>query len=73
MIRDGINGYLVEPGDSAALAERVVRVLGLDAAGWRLMSEAAYTTAAEYTWQKATDEFEAALCRAIERTRRGEI
>jgi glycosyltransferase involved in cell wall biosynthesis len=73
IVHDGINGYLVEPGDSAALAERIVRVLALDEARWRAMSEAAFSTSADYAWDKATDEFEAAFCRAVERTRRGEI
>ncbi len=26
-VRDGVNGYLIEPGDSAALAERAIRLL----------------------------------------------
>jgi len=73
MIREGVNGYLVEAGDAAALAERVERVLALDAVHWQAMSDAAYATAAEYTWEKAADGFEAALCRGIERTRQGEI
>lgn len=73
MIREGENGYLVEPGDSEALAERIRRVLALDAASWRAMSEAAYATAAQYTWEKATDSLETALCRALERRGQGEI
>jgi glycosyltransferase involved in cell wall biosynthesis len=73
MIRDAVNGYLVEPGDAVGLAERIVRVLQLDNAGWRAMSDAAHATIADYTWGKATDSFEAALCLAIERTQRGEL
>lgn len=73
MICEGENGYLVEPGDAAGLAERSLRVLQLDPLRWRAMSDAAYATAAEYTWEKATDSFQAALCRATEPTRRGEL
>lgn len=73
MIRDGVNGYLVEPGDDAELARRVLEVLLLDPERWRAMSNAAHATVADYTWEKATDSFEAALSCAMERRRRGEI
>jgi hypothetical protein len=47
--------------------------LALDAARWRAMSETAYQTSAEYTWKKAADGFETALCLAVERTRQEEL
>ncbi len=70
MIREGVNGYLVEPGDAAALGQRLVDVLTSHATRWRGMSDAAYATAREYTWERAADDMQAALCRAIERTAR---
>ena len=73
MIREDVNGYLVEPGDAVGLAERIQRVLALDPLRWRAMSDAAYAAAAEYTWENATDTFTDALCLAIERRRRHEI
>lgn len=73
MVRDGVNGFLVEPGNHVALAERILRVLELDAPRWRAMSEAAYATAAQYTWEKATDGLESALGLSIERSARREI
>ncbi|MGO8925735.1 MAG: glycosyltransferase family 4 protein [Limisphaerales bacterium] len=73
MIDEGVNGYLVEIGDVGTLSDRVLRVLKLPPADWQKMSEAAYRTAARYTWDEAADLFEKALELAIERTKRGEL
>lgn len=70
LIRKGVNGFLVAPGDSDALAARILRVLELDAASWRAMSEAAYTTLQGYRWENAADELEAVLRLAMERQNR---
>jgi glycosyltransferase involved in cell wall biosynthesis len=67
-IKDGVNGYLVPLGDSTALADQLVDVLSLPETEWRTMSEAAYATATQYTWDDATELFEAALHTAIERS-----
>jgi glycosyltransferase involved in cell wall biosynthesis len=72
IIREGENGHLVEIGDTAALADRVLRVLNLPADRWRQMSDAAYRTATSFSWDDATDLFEKALELAIERNRRGD-
>jgi hypothetical protein len=40
---------------------------------WREMSDKAYATASQYSWQDATDLFEAALLRAAERSRHGDL
>lgn len=61
-------GILVEPGDSAALAAAVDRVLGLDETKWLQMSETGYALAHAYTWDHATNLFENALLRAIEKS-----
>lgn len=66
-IQNGVNGYVVPLGDSAALAEQLVRVLSLPEAQWKAMSDAAYATATQYTWDDATERFEAALEKAISR------
>lgn len=73
IIEEGVNGYLVAPKETAALADRVVRVLRLSPRRWRLMSDAAYRTATRFTWDDATDLFEGALERALERSRRGVV
>ncbi|MDB4984858.1 MAG: glycosyl transferase group 1 [Myxococcaceae bacterium] len=72
-IKDGVNGYLVPVNDVDGLADRMKKVLRLQNADWKKMSDGAYDTATSYTWDDATDLFEAALERAIERTKRGEL
>lgn len=72
-VKDGVNGYLVPVGDSTALADRLVRVLSLPEPEWQVMSDAAYATATQYTWDDATELFEAALQVAIDRKQRGDF
>lgn len=73
IIEDGVNGYLVPVGDAEALADRLMRVLSLDAEQWLKLSNAAYDTAVNYTWDDATNLFEAALATAIERRAKGDF
>lgn len=73
IVEDGVNGYLVDVGDIDALAERALRVLSADANRWQSMSDAAYRTATRFSWDDATDLFEAALRTAIRRSERGEL
>ena len=61
IIENGRNGYLVAIGDEGGLADRLARVLTLDDARWRVMSEAALATVSHYTWDDATDLLENAL------------
>src|SRR5205085_2693433 len=49
LVADGVNGLLVPPGDPAALAEALARVLSDPATAGRL-SAAARSAAAGYTW-----------------------
>lgn len=62
-VQAGINGYLVDIEDSAALAEKAVEILNLDDNAWRLFSEAAANIAAEYSWDRCTDMLEATIQR----------
>ncbi len=73
IVENGVNGYLVDLKDERALAARMLQVLTLAPGDWQRMSEAAYRTATRYTWDDATDLFEAALLQAVERTRRGDF
>jgi len=73
IIEDGVNGYLVPVGDATALAHQLVHVLTLPDDKWRVMSEAAYTTATRYTWDDATDRFEQALQTTRERSQQGDL
>lgn len=65
LIVDGVNGHLVDVEDSEALADRLVRVLTLPPADWRVMSDAAYQVAAGYTWEDAAARFESVLLEGI--------
>ena len=65
MIENGKNGFLVDPGDAPALADRIVRVLQLPGAGWKALSDAAYATSRGFTIQDGGDEFERALFKAV--------
>jgi glycosyltransferase involved in cell wall biosynthesis len=72
-IEEGVNGHLVDIGDTKGLADRLLRVLNLPQEEWTKMSKAAYRTATSFTWDDATDLFEKALERAVERARCGEF
>jgi len=69
IVQEGRNGYLVEVDDPAALADRLIRVLGFSESRWREMSDAAYATACGYTWKDASILMERALEAAIARSR----
>lgn len=73
IIKEGDNGYLVPVGDSTALANQLVHILNLPETEWRAMSDAAYATATQYTWDDAVELFEAALHTAIDRQHRGDF
>lgn len=60
-IRDGWNGYLVPPGDAQATFEAALKLLQLDAPGWKAVSDQAQQTARAFTWDKSYAQFEAAL------------
>lgn len=65
LIRPGCNGYILPVGDSEGLAKALVQVVNLPETDWQNMSEAAYSKATDYSWEDATDRFEAALQQAI--------
>ena len=67
LIEDGVNGYLVDVGDTEGLARRLIDVLELPEPTWQQMSEAAYRTAEKFTWEAATVLFEQALELAVKR------
>ena len=73
IIKDGVNGYLAPKGDSETLANHLIHILNLSDEKWRAMSDAAYTTAAQYTWNDATERFEQELYLAIERRKQGKL
>ncbi|WP_406696202.1 glycosyltransferase family 4 protein [Singulisphaera sp. Ch08] len=63
----GGGGILVAAEDPESMARGVERIVGLSDERWKAMSETAFVTAARYTWENATDQFEAALKRVLEK------
>lgn len=62
-------GILVPPNDSAAMARAMLDIARMSETEWRTLSDTAYATVAPYTWERATDQLEAALECAILRER----
>jgi glycosyltransferase involved in cell wall biosynthesis len=58
-IEQGVNGFLVDVGDAAALSERLLEIFQENQ--WRRMSDAALATAQGYTWDDAATLLEGAL------------
>jgi glycosyltransferase involved in cell wall biosynthesis len=65
IVREGENGFLSPVGDAESLGANLVRALELSAGEWKAMSNAALRTATDYTWDDATDHFEAELARIV--------
>lgn len=61
LIRDGVNGYLCNIGDVAAMTDGLHRILTAPPDDWRAMSDAALAAVADYNWDDATRRFAAAL------------
>ncbi len=70
-VRDGITGLLVPHGDTRALADAVVDLIG-DPERRSAMSAAGIEWAAQHTWERSADELRVVLVGAIEADRRGE-
>jgi len=70
LLADGA-GILVKPEDPEDMASAIEQICKLSDAEWRVMSDAAYARATSYTWDDATELFEAALHTAIDRWQRG--
>jgi len=62
-------GMLVPHEDPQAMGDAIVKICSLADNDWRRLSDAAYATVTGYSWDDATDKFEAALRRAIAGTR----
>lgn len=62
-------GILVKPEDPEDMAKAIEQICQLSDAEWRAMSETALEKVINYTWEDATNLFEAALYAAVERQR----
>jgi len=58
-------GIIVPSEDPEAMAKAIARIAQLDPSEWSSMSDQAYKTAHNYTWEDATDLFESALYHSI--------
>lgn len=72
LLADGA-GMLVKSEDPEDMARAIEQVCKLSDPEWRAMSDAAYATATQYTWDDATDLFEAELHTAIDRRQSGDF
>ena len=55
VVRDGETGYLVPPGDAAALAERLGALLGDEALRKRIGAAGRAWTLEMFTWEKVAE------------------
>jgi glycosyltransferase involved in cell wall biosynthesis len=62
---EGGGGMMVPMEDPKSMADAILRVVAMNDADWRRMSEAGYATASRYTWDDATDRFEEVLNRVF--------
>lgn len=72
LLTDGA-GMLVKPEDPEDMARAIEGICKLSDAEWRVMSNAAYAKATHYTWDDASELFEAALYTAIDRCKSGDL
>lgn len=72
-ILSGGSGILVRPEDPEQMAKAIESICQLGNSKWQAMSEAAYAKVTNYTWQDATDHFEAALKVAIDKSKQRDV
>jgi glycosyltransferase involved in cell wall biosynthesis len=58
-------GIVLERNDPVLMAQAIQKICTLEDTQWQQLSEQAYQTACQNSWEKATHDFEAALVRAI--------
>jgi len=61
-------GLLVDHADPAGMADAILRIARMGGPDWRQMSDRAYATATQYTWDDAVAAFERALEAATGKT-----
>ena len=60
VVRDGVDGLLVVPGDAPALASAISRLVHDDALRRQLGTNAHATASRSYTWRQTAEDFESA-------------
>ena len=69
----GGTGILVKPEDPEAMANAIERICQLPNSEWLAMSEAAYAKVVNYSWEDATDLFEAGLKAAVGASKKHDV
>ncbi|MEP6518035.1 glycosyltransferase family 4 protein [Microcoleus vaginatus] len=72
-ILSGGTGILVRPEDPQEMAKAIESICQLRNSKWQAMSEAAYAKVNNYTWEDATDHFEAGLKVAIDKSQQRDV
>lgn len=72
-ILSGGTGLLVRPEDPQEMAKAIEYICQLPNAKWQAMSEAAYAKVNNYTWEDATDHFEAGLKVAVDKSQQRDV
>lgn len=72
-ILSGGTGILVKPEDPEEMAKAIEYMCQLPNSKWQAMSEAAYAKVNNYTWEDATDHFEAGLKVAIDKSKQRDV
>ncbi len=72
-ILSGGSGILVRPEDPQEMAKAIEYICQLPNAKWQAMSEAAYAKVNNYTWEDATDHFEAGLKVAVDKSQQRDV
>lgn len=65
IIQHGVNGFLVDVGDVDAIVEHACKLID-DADLRRRFVENGFETVKKFSWERATDELEAAIAKAIQ-------
>ncbi len=71
-VNDGYNGYLVDVDDVGAIVDATASVLSLADEDWRKMSQNAFDTVKNSTWEASGNLFLKALQQACQRAKRDE-
>ncbi|MEG4343587.1 glycosyltransferase family 4 protein [Microcoleus sp. A003_D6] len=72
-ILSGGTGILVRPEDPQEIAKAIEYICQLPNSEWQAMSEAAYAKVSNYTWEDATDHFEAGLKAAVDKSKQRDV
>lgn len=66
MVRDGVNGWSVAPGEAGALAERIGHALSMSPAEYEAMSRSARASAREFDVARGSERFVQAVRAALQ-------